>query len=76
MRVWRCGSSLPLPAACADEGTVRELSELRLSPEDFEVQSVIGQGHFGEVREATCAHGHTEIHTVPHAFLYEMYMYR
>lgn len=32
-----------------DEGTVSALKELRLSADDFEVKSIIGRGHFGEV---------------------------
>ena len=41
--------------ALADEGTVKALKEIRLKAEDFEVKTIIGQGHFGEV----CPHTHT-----------------
>ena len=36
-----------------DEGTVSALKELRLSADDFEVKSIIGRGHFGEVSRVT-----------------------
>lgn len=36
-----------------DEGTVSALKELRLSADDFEVKSIIGRGHFGEVSWVT-----------------------
>ena len=41
-----------------DEGTVSVLKELRLSADDFEVKSIIGRGHFGEVSQVTnlCIH--------------------
>ncbi len=34
----------------SDGDTVKSLQELRLSADDFEVKTVIGRGHFGEVR--------------------------
>ena len=33
----------------SDEGAVKDLSKLRLTPDDFSVKAVIGRGHFGEV---------------------------
>ena len=32
-----------------DEATVSSLKNLRLTADDFEVKSIIGRGHFGEV---------------------------